>query len=112
MRVFEKKDIKAGQFTVKQRVEMDSIFRSGKIGLEMYYDTIECLHGFRPTTEETMQWFDYLQQIIDGFLFWIEKEKLIKRVDINMIALARNVEPEEVWTWSYRTVYEIILLEF
>ena len=109
---FKKRDIIAGEFTLFQRMEMEKILRSGVSGIEMYYGTIECLHGFRPTTKQAFTLFDYLQDIINGFMFWIEKEKLIRHAfDIELFAKSNHVKVSEVLTWSYRKWYEINLME-
>ena len=131
-------DIKAGNMTFGQRIDLGKILVSKKSELEKFESIFHCLHGFTPGPEQYSNLLDYLREIVAGVVFWSQAENLMKYepqpkekrklesivesiVDpliynindplgetINALARKYNVEPADVLNWKYKKVFQIL----
>ena len=130
--VLTKIDVKAGDFTLGQRIELGELFSSNKSDLEKIKETFKILHEITPdmSNQADINMFaSYYIEIIEGLQFWIEKEMLLKynpdpeeiRAGIKELsskigyygtikALAKNYgqDPDDILKWKYGKVFGIL----
>lgn len=71
----EKRDIEAGDFNYGERIQLARIFRNEDAGpYTTIADVIECLHDFRPTTDQAWELRDYVKEVHDAFAAWLQRE--------------------------------------
>ena len=134
--MIEKIDISAGKFTYAQRIELGKILTNiATHEIEKLKQTIRCLHGFELmiTPDNAVFYADYFEEILEGVLSWIEKEKMLqykptpeevkagikdlseKIGDFGTIkALAKeyNRDPDEILQWEYGKVFGILYTDY
>ena len=130
MQEFEKIDIKSGKMTFGQRIELGSIFSSEESEIDKFEKVFRCLHSFTPNPVDYEFLIEYLNDVISGIKFWIEKEttllvyeptpeelragvrELSRKVGefgtIKALAKAYSKDPDEVLKWEYGKVFGIL----
>lgn len=126
-------DIKGGDITFGQRIEVGRIISdNSKTEMQMFEETFECLYGSKPKIGPTnvKKYLLEFEEIIEGILFWIEKEKTLLKYDpspeeiragindlaakigefgtVKAIAKAYSLDPDEVLKWKYGKVFGIL----
>lgn len=73
---FERLDVKGGDLTYGQRIELGGILANpaGRSEYELFMDTIECLYGRRPTLREFKEAIVLFKEAVEGLTFWIKAE--------------------------------------
>lgn len=70
------RDIKAGDFTYGERIQLGRIMADQEMGdYERIRQVILCLHEIDCTPQTASELADYVQSIIEGFAFWVEQER-------------------------------------
>ena len=122
-------DVKGGEFTFAQRLELGSILaQKDKPEYEMFLEAIKCLYGREPVGRvEYRQAFTLWQEAIEGLAFWVKVEaeqlKYHPTADENdagidrfssevgelgtvySIAKAFGKDPDEILLWKYGKVF-------
>jgi hypothetical protein len=131
--ILSKIDVKAGELTYGQRIDLGELFASQKDDVEKFRQTFQILHNTAPdfsNAEEMKTRLAYYTEIIDGMKFWIEKEKQLLdykpepeeiRAGIKELsektgaygtikAIAKNYakDPDEILQWKYGKVFGIL----
>lgn len=129
--LLSKIDIKAGEMTFGQRIEIGKIFSNNKLtDLDKFEKTFECLHDYKISPKEYSELVEYYFQIIAGIESWVQKESTmlkyepsakerragikelsIKTGELGTIkALAKNYnkDPDEILLWKYGKVFGIL----
>jgi hypothetical protein len=126
-------DIRAGDLTYENRIDLGNLFASEKTDAEKFSEIFQILHKTTPdfSDEEGMEWYlEYYREIIDGLTFWFEKEKELLdyqpepeeiRAGIRELsakvgpygtikAIAKNYarDPDEILQWKYGKVFGIL----
>ena len=124
-------DIKGGHFTFAQRIEIGKIMTEETEPLVKAVLVINCLHGFRPRPKMLIRIQDYIKEIFEGLLFWINAEKRLKYdptpeeeaagiMDlsksvgdlgtIQMLSEKYSQDPDTILGWEYSKVYGLLLV--
>jgi len=124
-------DIKAGDITFGQRIELGKILANNDypelIKLEKVF---MCLHGFQPKPKDYLSLMHYFSLIADGLKHWIEVEsimlkheptyeekqagikELTKNIEefgtVKALAKAYSQDPDEILLWKYSKVFGIL----
>lgn len=122
-------DIKAGQLTYGQRLELGGILanKDEVSEFEVFNRTIECLYGRRPQRGEYKHAVRLFESAIDGMAFWVkveaeqlkytpsqeEKDAGVERYSAEVgelgtaydIAKEYKIDPDEVLGWKYGKVF-------
>ena len=123
-------DVKAGNLTFGQRIELGKIMASDANEVEKFEKVFMCLHNFTPKQKEYMGLVDYFKEIVLGLKFWIdteatmlvyeptpeEKRAGIKELTHNIgefgtikaLAKAYSQDPDEILLWKYAKVFGIL----
>lgn len=123
-------DIKAGNMTFGQRIELGNIITGNDDELIKITKIIEELHGFKPDNRQLLKLEVYIQEILEGILHWTKTESVMlkytptakeRQAGINDLskkigtlstvdALAKKYskDPDEVLTWNYAKVFGIL----
>ncbi|MDR0682025.1 MAG: hypothetical protein LBG15_09300 [Dysgonamonadaceae bacterium] len=126
-------DVKAGHLTYGQRIELGDLFASEKSDTEKFNETFRIMHDITPdfsNPEEMKIYSQYYKEIIDGLVFWFEKEKHLLdyqpepeeiRAGIKELsaktgyygtikAIAKNYakDPDEILQWKYGKIFGIL----
>ncbi len=69
-------DVKGGDLTYGQRIELGGILANpkGRSEYELFMDTIECLYGRRPTPKEFKGAIPLFKEAVEGLTFWMKAE--------------------------------------
>lgn len=133
----EKIDVKGGQMTYGQRIELGKIcdkyakmddFKKSKLIKELYF----CLHNempiISPFTIKSL--LSYTKEIIEGITFWVEKEQKLLKYDptpeelragirdlsekvadfgtIKALAKTYAQDPDIILEWKYAKVFGLL----
>ena len=123
-------DIKSGDMTFGQRIELGKIFSGGQSEIVKFQKIFECLHGFTPMIKDYPKLMSYFNEIALGVKHWIDVEILMlkyeptqeeKQAGIKELstkvgemgtvkALAKNysVDPDIILSWRYSKVFGIL----
>lgn len=126
---FQRIDVKGGEFTFSQRLDMGAILaQKDKPEHEMFLETIKCLYGREPVgVVEYREAFKLWQEAVEGLAFWVkveaeqlkyhptadEKDAGIDRFSsevgelgtVYSIAKAFGKDPDEILLWKYGKVF-------
>lgn len=72
--VFEPIDVKGGDVTFGQRLELGMIFSQEKPEHEVFLEAIECAYGRRPDPNEYKNAIPAFKILLEGIQFWIDAE--------------------------------------
>lgn len=132
MLAMKKIDIKAGDMTYYQRIELGKILSNKELSdVDRFNAVFECLHNKKPNPLEYTSLLGYYKEIFEGIVFWskLEEENLhyeptdeeiragIKEYqkmvgDLSSVhSLARNFskDPDEILKWKYSKVFGIFI---
>ena len=123
-------NIKSGDMTFGQRIELGKIMVSEVSEIEKFNKVFVCLHGFTPGIKDYLKLIDYFKEIIEGLKFWIEQEVTLLKFEpspeelragvremsekigefgtIKALAKAYNKDPDEILQWKYGKVFGIL----
>lgn len=123
-------DIKSGELTFGQRIDLGKILANDTSSLEKFQKVFECLHKFKPIESEYPKLLDYFTEIIEGIKFWIECETTMLKYDpsseeiqagvkelskntgefstVKALAKAYHKDPDEILKWEYGKVFGIL----
>lgn len=127
----ERIDIKSGDLTYGQRIELGTIFNDPEAdNLTRLNRTIECLHGITPTAAQLPELTGYFGEIIEGLRHWVEQENTLLKYEpseeeiragideysrkvgefgtIKSLAKAYNQDPDTILGWKYSKVFGIL----
>ena len=124
-------NIKAGEMTFGQRIEVGKIIETESDGIVQAISIMQCLHNFRPNYKQLLKLQPYLVEISDGFKFWIDTEATLLKYDptieekqagikelaektgelgtVKAMAKAFSKDPDEILLWKYGKVFGILL---
>ena len=68
-------DIKAGEMTFAQRIELGKIFSSNNSEIVKFEKVFTCLHDFQPRFPEYEELTPYFQEIVNGLVHWVQLEQ-------------------------------------
>ena len=73
---FERIDVKGGDLSYGQRIELWGILANptGRSEYELFMGTIECLYGRKPTPKEFKEAIVLFREAVEGLTFWIKAE--------------------------------------
>ena len=128
--ILSKIDIKAGNMTFGQRIELGKVLASEGNEVEKFKKVFVCLHSFTPKEKEYLSLVDYFKEIVIGLKFWIDTEATMlayeptpeeKRAGVKELALkigefgtikalakAYSTDPDEILLWKYAKVFGIL----
>ena len=122
-------DIKGGEFTYGQRIELGGILanKQDRPEHELFLETIELMYGRKPTVSEYKEAIKAFRHIVEGLVFWIElesrqlkyeptqeeKDAGLERYAAEVgelgtaYALAKEFakDPDEILLWKYGKVF-------
>jgi len=123
-------DVKAGDMTFGQRIDLGKILSSEDNEIDKFEKTFICLHNFKPRPKDYMNLIEYFKKIVTGLKFWIETELVMLKYDpteeekragvkelmekigefgtIKALAKAYNTDPDIILTWKYSKVFGIL----
>ena len=126
-------DVKAGNMTFSQRIELGKILTTSVNESVKMEKTIQLLHEYRPKLKELPRLITYFQEIIDGMIYWNAAEnKLLKyeptpeekRAGISELskkigelgtvtAMAEKYsqDPDVILKWKYSKVFGLLLAD-
>lgn len=125
-------DIKKGDLTYGQRIELGKILSDTEIGdFERFAQTIKCLYDERPKPIDAAKLLKEYERIVEGIRFWVEvetqalhyeptSEELAAGINeyskavgelstLHSIAKAFSQDPDVVYNWKYSKVFGILL---
>lgn len=123
-------DIKAGDMTFGQRIELGKIFSGKDTEVVKFQKVFECLHSFTPMLPDYKKLFEYFNEIISGIKHWVNVESSVLKYEPTLreeasfqainnkdlgnetakaIAKNFNTDKEAVLSWQYKVVYKILL---
>lgn len=128
---FTKIDIKNGQMTYGQRLDLGKILSNEELSdLERFEQTFKCLYDRVPTMPQYLKLMPMYEEIVEGMVHWsnVESQMLYyaptdKEVRGGIAEYQRNVgdmgpavamakdfgyKPEEVLSWKYVEVFGIL----
>ncbi len=123
-------DIKAGDMTFGQRIELGKIFSGKDDELLKFEKTFNCLHNFQPKLTEFKRLVPYFEEIVEGLKHWSTTEaKMLKYIPtpeekqagimdlskkigemgtVKAIAKTYAMDPDVVLGWNYSKVFGIL----
>lgn len=123
-------DVKAGNMTFTQRIELGKIFQEESSEITKFEKTFQCLYNYTPKIRDYKKLLNHFEEIIEGLKFWIESERLLKyeptpeeiRAGIKelsnkigefgiIIELARDFgkDIDEIGNYKYNKIFAILL---
>lgn len=130
--MLKKINIKEGDITYSQRIELGELFSSDVSQEKKFSETFFILHKVYPdfNNRKEMTFFvEYFKEVTEGILYWIEKEKLLKydpepeEIRAGVYDLCRNIgnygtikalaknyncDPDVIFDWKYGKVFGIL----
>ena len=134
----KKIDIKGGQMTYGQRIELGKICNKyagsedPNVAHNMLKEVYTCLHGKAPVINPVtiVGLLQYLHEVVEGILFWVEREQTALKYDpspeelkagvkdlslkigefgtIKALAKTYSRDPDEVLEWKYGKVFGLL----
>lgn len=124
-------DIKGGEMTFGQRIELGKIFSNTELReIDKFEKTFICLHDHKPKAKDYSKLTAYFIEIVQGLGFWAKQESTLlkyepsvkeKRAGIKELslktgdfgtikALAKNYnqDPDTILQWKYGKVFGIL----
>lgn len=124
-------DIKAGDLTYGQRIELGGIFSDpNSDDLKRFKRTMECLHGAATDMAASEELVGYFEEIIEGLTYWAEQENALLKYEpsdeekragieeysrkvgefgtVKSLAKAYNQDPDTILQWKYSKVFGIL----
>jgi hypothetical protein len=128
--LLSKIDIKAGEMSFSQRIELGKIFSGKDHKLLKFEKTFVCLHNFQPKLTDYEKLVPYYEQIIEGLKHWSTTESIMLKytptpeekqagiMDLSKkigelgtakaIAKTYGMDPDDVLAWSYAKAFGIL----
>lgn len=128
--LLSKIDIKAGDMSFSQRIELGKIFSGKDDELLKFEKSFVCLHNFQPKLTEYKKLLPYFEQIIEGLKHWSTTESIMLKytptpeekqagiMDLSKkigelgtakaIAKTYGMDPDVVLGWNYAKVFGIL----
>lgn len=125
----KKVDVKGGKMTFAQRIALGKAIEAKDEYVAMK-EIIKALHGIDVKLKDIVRLKDYLTEIVEGIVFWVEREnqmlsyeptseerqagvlQLSEKIGYfgTIKALAKNYsrEPDEILNWEYGKVFGIL----
>ena len=103
-------DIKGGQMTFGQRIELGRIITDKELtDIDKMKEGMQCLDvkwSLRNTSEIVEYWYEVLL----GIKYWIEREQTELKYESTITALAKDYskDPDEILEWKYGKVYNLL----
>jgi hypothetical protein len=119
--------------TFGQRNELGELFAGNRTDVDKFRETFRILHDVTPdfgNAEEVRLYASYYAEIIDGLLFWMEREKLLLNYQpepeeiragirelsaktgcygvVKALAGAYAQDPDDILKWEYGKVFGIV----
>lgn len=126
----QKIDVKAGEMTFGQRIELGKIITSNDDELFKTIKIIDALHGIKPNSWQLVKLHTYIKDILEGILYWSTTEaKMLKYTptpeekQAGIMDLSKKIgdlstadalaekygkDPDEILSWSYVKVFGIL----
>lgn len=123
-------DVRAGNMTFFQRIELGKIMEQEGSELHKAISIIELLHGFRPNFITLMKFAEYIEDVIQGMIFWVQIESTMlkyeptadeKKAGISdlskkigemgtVISMAEKFsqDPDDILKWKYSKVFGLL----
>lgn len=123
-------DIKAGDMTFGQRMELGKILSSSDHEIIKLEKVFMCLHEFQPKPKDYASLMDYYALIIEGMRHWMEVESIMLKYEptpeekragikeltekieafgtIKSLAKSYSQDPDVVLLWKYSKVFGIL----
>jgi len=132
--ILSKIDIKKGDMTFGQRIELGKILASDADEVEKFEKVFFCLHKFTPKKNDYLLLVDYFKEIVEGLKFWIDTEatmlvyepsveekkagvkELMQNIGeigtIKALAKAYSQDPDTITDcWKYSKVFGILFTD-
>lgn len=128
--ILSKIDVKGGKLTYGQRIALGKILEKEQDEYLMIREIIYCLHKYYPKNSEIIILSEYINEIIEGIIYWVERENTMlnyepspeeKRAGVlelskkighfgTIKSLAKNYskEPDEILNWEYGKIFGIL----
>jgi hypothetical protein len=125
-------DVKAGELTFGQRIELGKLFQAGLSPSATFEKVFEVLHQITPKSSSYAKLMPYFEKIINGLMFWFEQEKLldykptseeiqagIRELSevigefgtVKALAKAYGRDPDEILQWQYGKIFGILFTD-
>ena len=125
-------DIKAGDLTFGQRIELGKILTSGEPEFDIFKQCVECLYGKRPrlTLLNVKENIRIFTNIVEGIKYWMDLEKELLKYEptiqerragisdltakvgeyatIKALAKTYAQDPDTILTWKYGKVFGLL----
>lgn len=124
-------NIKAGEMTFGQRIELGKIAASEDSEKEKFEKVFKCLHKYTPNEKDYAKLMDYFKEIIEGLKYWIDTEAVMLKYEptpeekragvkelmqnigeigtIKALAKAYGQDPDTITDcWKYSKVFGIL----
>lgn len=125
-------DVKNGQLTFGQRIELGEIFSGNYTDIVKFQKVFECLHNYTPMFPQYEKLMGYFTEIVEGLKYIVKIEKAMnyeptvrevarlmissiemQSVDtVDVLAKVHNVDRDTVLNWSYSDVYKILFEDY
>lgn len=125
-------DVKAGDITYGQRLELGEIFQNSETSdRQKYEQAILCVYGEKPNILNARQYVRLFNGIVEGLQHWTEIESKLLQYEptsderlagveqyqkavgnlatLHSIARSFGQDPDTVWNWKYSKVFGILL---
>lgn len=129
--LLSKIDIKAGDMSFGQRIEIGKILQDTEKGeVQKFKEIFKCLHDYEPKPTEYGKLVSYLDEIIIGIKHWIDLEATLLKYEptseemqaginelsekigefgtIKALAKTFGKDPDEILEWKYAKVFGIL----
>ena len=123
-------DVKTGEMTFGQRIELGQIFAGESSEVEKFEKTFLCLHNFKPRWYNRKKLMGYFTRIVEGIVFWSEQEATLLKYEptpeevragvtqytskigelgtIKALAKTYGQNPDDILLWKYGKVFGIL----
>lgn len=126
-------DIKKGEMSFGQRIELGKIFSSNADELLKFEQVFVCLHNFKPKLNEYLKLTDYFSEIVNGIAHWVNVESIMLKYEptpeeklagvkelaikigematVDAMAEKYSLDPDVILTWNYSKVFGILFTD-
>ena len=123
-------DIKGGEMTFGQRIDLGKLFSENITELQMFEKTFKILHNTTPSIIQYRRLLPYFKRILEGLKFWSEQEASLLKYEptieekqagvvefakkvgefatIKSLAKAYSCDPDDILKWKYGKVFGIL----